>query len=53
MNILVLEFSKGMILPKKDSDNPSKIINVGSKESINNVRHSDNVSFFKFFDFFK
>lgn len=40
----VLEFSKGMILPKKDNDNPSKLTKVGSKEPINKVHNSDNVS---------
>lgn len=44
MKYLPLEFSKGMILPKKDNDNSSSKPAL-SKESIKNTHNSDNVSY--------
>lgn len=44
MCFVVLEFSKGMILPKKDIDNSPKPTNVCSKDSLKNVHNSENVS---------
>jgi len=44
-NFYILEFSKGMILPKKDIENSStpKL----SKESFNNIHNSENVRLIK------
>lgn len=44
-NCFVLEFSKGMILPKKDIESSSKA--KLSKESLKNIHNSENVRLVK------